>query len=400
LHEEVLLYMQQSGESFKKSLLDTYAPYTFAIFGITTLLIVRGALFYHEWGDFSHFLQPWVERYRTMTFWEGLGTRVGNYNPPYMYILNIIARIGVSELILIKLVSVFFDFLIAFFVMKIVSLKTESVNMRLLAFILTLAIPTMILNSSMWAQCDSIYSAFAVGSLYFGLTKRSKLAYVFMGLAFSFKMQAVFMMPMLLVFIFMKRISIKDCYLFFAVYIATLLPAVIAGMSFGAVISTYFNQAGTYSELNMNIANIWRLAGNVPYENFLVVGLCIAALAVLGLIYFTYVNRERLVSNVNFIRLAYLFVIIMPFLLPKMHDRYYFLADVMSVLVFLFDKKRWFVPLISIFCSYLAYAWFLMSRLEIIDQKLAALALLAVILVVLRDYVMSLYSGKYSDTID
>ena len=392
--------MQQSGESFKKSLLDTYAPYTFAIFGITTLLIVRGALFYHEWGDFSHFLQPWVERYRTMTFWEGLGTRVGNYNPPYMYILNIIARIGVSELILIKLVSVFFDFLIAFFVMKIVSLKTESVNMRLLAFILTLAIPTMILNSSMWAQCDSIYSAFAVGSLYFGLTKRSKLAYVFMGLAFSFKMQAVFMMPMLLVFIFMKRISIKDCYLFFAVYIATLLPAVIAGMSFGAVISTYFNQAGTYSELNMNIANIWRLAGNVPYENFLVVGLCIAALAVLGLIYFTYVNRERLVSNVNFIRLAYLFVIIMPFLLPKMHDRYYFLADVMSVLVFLFDKKRWFVPLISIFCSYLAYAWFLMSRLEIIDQKLAALALLAVILVVLRDYVMSLYSGKYSDTID
>jgi len=257
-----------------------------------------------------------------------------------------------------------------------------------------LSIPTVILNSSMWGQCDSIYAAFAVGSIYFGLAGRSKLAYAFMGLAFSFKMQAVFLMPMFPVLIFMRKISFRDCYMFFAVYLATLLPAVFAGMPLGVVFSTYFTQAGTYSELNMNIANIWRLVGDVPYEHFLVVGLCVAGLAVLGLMYFTWVNRKRLVDTVDFVRLAYLFAVLLPFLLPKMHDRYYFLADVLSVAVFLFDKRRWYVPVISIFCSYLAYAWFLMSRFEIIDYKLGALALLVVIIIVLRDYVMSLQTAR------
>jgi len=390
--------MQEDRKSYKNDRFSQYISFLFTFICIAILLVIRGALFYQEWGDFSYFLLPWIERYREMTFLEGLGTSVGNYNPPYMYILNIIARFDFSELISVKIVSVLFDFLVAFFVMKIVSLRTENMNIRLLAFVLALAIPTVIINSSMWAQCDAIYSTFAIGSLYFGLAKRSKLAYIFMGLAFSFKMQAMFLFPMLIVFIFMKRIKFRDCYLFFAVYLATLLPAVIAGMPVDAVLSTYINQAGTYSELSMNIANVWQFAGNVPYENFLVIGLCIAGLAVLGLLYFTWVNRARLVDYVDFVRLAYLFAVIMPFLLPKMHDRYYFLADVLSVLVFMFDKRRWYVPVVSIFCSYLGYAWFMMGRFEIIDFKIGALALLVIIFVVLRDYVQSLYASDSLST--
>jgi len=369
----------------------------FAVICAALLLIARFALFYQDWGDLSYFIMPWIETYRSMTFFEGLGTVVGNYNPPYMYIFNFIAQISssdLSDLYLVKIVSVFFDFLIAYFVMKIVSLKTDSINLRLLAFILALAIPTVILNSSMWGQCDSIYAAFAIGSLYFGLKGRSKLTYVFAALAFSFKMQAVFMMPMLLVFLLMKKIRFTDCYLFFVVYFATLLPAVIVGMPIGDVLSTYFNQAGTYDWLYRNIANVWQFTKNVPYDNFVIIGICIAALAVLGLLYFTWVNRERLVSNTDYIRLAYLFVVILPFLLPKMHDRYYFLADVLSVLVFLFDKKRWYIPVICIFCSFIAYAWFLMGAFEVIDFKIATAAMFIVIMIVLRDYVMSLRSEK------
>ena len=369
----------------------------FAVICAALLLIARFALFYQDWGDLSYFIMPWIETYRSMTFFEGLGTVVGNYNPPYMYIFNFIAQISssdLSDLYLVKIVSVFFDFLIAYFVMKIVSLKTDSINLRLLAFILALAIPTVILNSSMWGQCDSIYAAFAIGSLYFGLKGRSKLTYVFAALAFSFKMQAVFMMPMLLVFLLMKKIRFTDCYLFFVVYFATLLPAVIVGMPIGDVLSTYFNQAGTYDWLYRNIANVWQFTKNVPYDNFVIIGICIAALAVLGLLYFTWVNRERLVSNTDYVRLAYLFVVILPFLLPKMHDRYYFLADVLSVLVFLFDKKRWYIPVISIFCSFIAYAWFLMGAFEVIDFKIATAAMFIVIMIVLRDYVMSLRSEK------
>jgi len=386
--------MQGSGDSRNSYFSNKFYAVIFAVVCSSILLIVRVAMFYQDWGDYSYFYGPWVETYRGMSFFEGLGTKVGNYNPPHMYIFNIISRIPLPDLYVIKTVSVFFDFLIAFFVMKIVSLRTESINHRVLAFILALSIPTVILNSSMWGQCDSIYAAFSVGALYFGLKGRSKLAYVFIALAFSFKMQSVFIMPVFLVFMFMKKIRFRDCYLFVAVYIATLLPAVIAGMPADVVLSTYFTQAGTYDWLYINIANVWQFTNNLPYDNFLAVGLGAAGLAVLGLLYFTWVHRERLSANIDYVRLAYLFAVLLPFLLPKMHDRYYFLADVMSLLVFLFDKRRWYVPLISIFCSFLAYAWFLMGAYEIFDFRFGTVAIFIVITIVLRDYVLSLRSDK------
>jgi len=382
--------MQISENKNNPNLSDKIAALGFALIGVVSLLIIRGALFYNDWGDYIYFLKPWITAYRHMTFLEGLGTVVGNYNPPYMYILNIIARTDIPELFLIKCVSVVFDFLLAFFVMKIVSLKTESINMRILAFLLTFAIPTVVLNSSMWGQCDSIYSAFAIGSFYFGMRNKSKSAYAFMALAVSFKVQAVFLMPVLAIFVIMKKVRFRDCHVFFAVYLATLLPAILAGMPIDVALLTYVRQANYFSSLNMNIVNVWRFVDHVEYENFRAAGLYIAGLAVLGLMYFTYVNRDRLVKNADYVRLAYLSAIIMPFLLPKMHDRYYFLADVLSLVVFLFDKRRWYVPVVTIFCSYLGYAYFLMSGTTLLDYRLAAIALLFIILVVLRDYVISL----------
>jgi len=375
---------------------DEYYPIILLVIGISALLIVRGSLFYYDWGDYSWFILPWINEFRSMTFIEGLGTKVGNYNPPYMYILNIIAQTNYSELYLVKSVSMIFDFLLAFFAMKIVSLKTESLNMRVMVFLLVLAIPTVVLNSSMWGQCDSIYSAFAVGSLYFGLKGRSKSAYAFIALAISFKAQAVFLLPMIPVFIFTKKIKYQDCFMLFVVYLATLLPAILAGMPVTTVLLTYVDQANYFSQLNMNLPNIWRLVDHVDYSSFRTAGLYMTGLAVFGLLYFTFINRARLVNNVDFVRLAYLFAIIMPFLLPKMHDRYYFLADVLSVLVFMFDKRRWYVPVVTVLCSYIAYAYFLMRGIYLIDYRILAISLFVVIIIVLRDYVMSLYCSEES----
>ena len=385
--------MQIQNDAKKPGPVIDYIAVIFTITCVIALLIVRGALFYYESGDYLLFLRVWIAEYRSMTFLEGLGTKISMYNPPYMYILNIIARLDFSGLYLIKLVSVFFDILISYFVMKIVALRTNRLNMHILAFLLAFAIPTVILNSSMWGQCDSIYAAFAVGSVYFGLRGKSKTAYAFMAIAVSFKLQAVFLMPMLAVFVFTNRIRLRDCYMFFAVYIATLLPAILTGMSLRDAFFVYFIQANYYSSLNMNIINIWRFIEHVEYNNFRIAGLYMAGVAVLGLLYFTYIHRARLVERADFIRLAYLFAIIIPFLLPKMHDRYYFMADVLSVVVFLYDKRRWYVPVVTILCSYTAYAWFLMSGITIINYRIAALALLCVIIIILKDYVTSLRSG-------
>jgi Gpi18-like mannosyltransferase len=246
----------------------------------------------------------------------------------------------------------------------------------------------------MWGQCDSIYAAFAIGAVYFGLTKQSKSAYAFMALALSFKLQAVFLLPILPMFVIANKIKLKDCYMFFAVYLATLLPAILAGMPLNDALFGYVTQANYYNRLNLNIINIWLFVGNVDYDSFRTAGIYMTGVAVLGLMYFTYINRARLVNTVDFVRLAYLFAIIMPFMLPKMHDRYYFMADILAVTLFFYDKRRWYVPAVTVLCSFLAYTYFLMFGHETIDFRYAAIALFVVIMIVLRDYIISLRCDK------
>jgi len=389
--------MQGSKDPKRANEVNELVALSFALTAVAALLIVRGALFYFQSWDYLNFLSGWISDYRSMSFSEALGTNVGNYNPPYMYILNMISSIGGSDLYLIKSVSVVFDILLAYFVMKIVSLKTERLNMLILAVVLAFAIPTVVLNSAMWAQCDSIYSAFSLGAVYFALRGRSKMSYVFIALALSFKLQAAFILPIFIIFIIKKKIKLSDCYMFFAVYLAMLLPALIAGAHIRDLLLVYFNQSVTYNYLTLNAINIWQFVEHVPFAenvrfaNFKIAGLFISGLAVLSLLYFTYVNREKLVKTVDYIRLTFLFAVILPFLLPQMHDRFFYMADVLSLTVFLYDKRRWFVPIVTVFCSYTVYASYLMGWTVFTDYRwFAALALMFVIFIVLRDLVISL----------
>jgi Gpi18-like mannosyltransferase len=382
--------MQNANGKTEKNPADNFAAFLFALIATSALLVVRGALFYFESWDYTDFLSSWLTQFRGMTFWEGMRMPVGNYNPPYMYILNIISRIPLVDLYLIKIISVIFDLMLAYFVMKLVSLRTESSNLRVLAFLLAFAIPTVILNSSMWAQCDSIYTAFALGSLYYALSGKSKKTFVFFALALSFKLQAAFILPVFAVFVLKKKINLRDCYVFFLVYFAMMLPAVIAGRPITEILMVYFNQSVTYRFLNLNAMNIWQFVEYVEFSHFRLVGLYICGLAVLSLLYFTYVNSERLVKTVDYIRLAFLFAVIMPFLLPQMHDRFFYMADVLALTVFLFDKRRWFIPVITVLCSFIAYAWYLMGWIVVFEYRLAVIALMTAIFIVLRDYVLSL----------
>jgi Gpi18-like mannosyltransferase len=374
-----------------EQLADNIVKLVFFLIMAAGLTAVRGSLLYYRSADYISYLSQWVEAYRGMSIREGLGTNVGNYNMPYMYILLGISRIDFTPLYYIKFVSAIFDILLAYFVMKLAELKTDNMNFRLAAFIGTLAIPTVILNSSMWAQCDSIYAALTVGALYYALKGKSKSAFIFMGLAFSFKLHAVFVLPMFFFFILKGKLRLKDAWLLPAVIIASLLPAVAAGMPVSEAFSAYFNQFGYFSRLNMNAISIWRLTGWVNEAHFITAGLFVAGTALTALIYFIYVNRERITHTADYINMAYLFAVILPFTLPKMHDRYLFLADVLSLLVFAFNKKRWFVPLVTIGASYISYVFYLMGGVTLIDYVYVSLALGIVLIVVLKDLAAKLY---------
>ncbi len=108
-----------------------------------------------------------------------------NYNVTYLYILAGLSYLPVTPLIGIKIVSALFDFLLGYFVYRIVALRYPGKWWPVLAGEITLFLPTVVVNASMWGQADAMYAAFAVGGVYFVLRKRPWLACAFIGVAFA-----------------------------------------------------------------------------------------------------------------------------------------------------------------------------------------------------------------------
>lgn len=366
--------------------------FLFISLSVAALLYIRIALLYFPSRDYNIYLSQWLLAMRPLSVKEALVTEIGDYNLPYLYFLIILSRFKLNDLIFIKFFSCVFDVLTAYFVMKVVALKTDKKHWQLLSFAFTLAVPTVILNSSFWGQCDSVYAAFCVASLYYAMKERGFLSIAMFSLAFVFKLQSIFIVPALLVCLIIKKIKPIHLSLFPIIFVAASLPAIIAGRNLASIVGIYANQASEYSDLVLNAPSVFQLVGNVSFDNFKVFGIFFAGVAVFMLVYICYVYRES-INQKDMVSLFFLSSLIFPYLLPSMHDRYFFLADVLSVLLFFYDRKKWYVPLITVFASYVSYSYYAMSY-KLVDQKLTAIALLVIILIVTKDFVAKISNKK------
>jgi Gpi18-like mannosyltransferase len=359
--------------------------FAFILTTLAPLVLVRGTLLYFKSTDYNNFLVHWVSKMRDLSIAEAMVAKIGDYNMPYLYVLMLISRFEVSDLYLIKLVSISFDIVLAYYAMKIVSIKFESINIQIAAFIATLCIPTVILNGAFWAQCDVIYTALALAALYYGFTDKSIKSFVFFGLAFAVKLQTVFIAPMLIVFLFLRKVRIRDIWVLIATFFATLVPAIIAGRSFMSTISIYSEQTNSYPNMVLNTPNIYALLGNVRFENFNFAAIMLAGIATISLLYFLYVNRNKITTATDYVSIAFAFVLLIPMLLPRMHERYFFMADVLAVVLAFFNKKRWYFAPIIIIGSYMTYVRFLLGREYLIPIEYASIIMVFITFIAVKD---------------
>ena len=167
---------------------------------LTAAFVLRGACLNYVTDDYTYFLSVWVDFFRTHGGLAALRAPVGNYNVPYLTVLALISGSSLPDLHLIKLLSILFDVLLAWSVMQLVGLFRRSAAWKLAAFFLVLFWPTVVLNGALWGQCDSVYAALAVLSVYLVLSGHPLLGVVSIGASFAFKLQAVFVMPVFLLF--------------------------------------------------------------------------------------------------------------------------------------------------------------------------------------------------------
>ena len=320
-------------------------------------LVLRFAMIPNKSGDYKNFLVPWYEFIQQNSGWYALQHNFSDYAPPYLYWMVIAATLlsSLPKIFSIKLFALAIDFVASFLSYKIVKLsKNTSVDPKL-GFWLVLFAPTVMINSSLWGQCDVIYTTGLLGFIYCLCTKRFKLGYFLYGISFSFKLQTIFLSPLLVISTFQKKFKPSSLLLIPLAYLICMIPAWLLGRPLDDLIMIYFRQANQYKRLTANAPNLYQWISNDFFSMVLPIGIICTAVIVLILIGLTYRSRNKLTPE-NWVTLALLFSLVIPFFLPKMHDRYFFPADILSIIFAIYHPQFYPLPIIMQISSLISYA--------------------------------------------
>ena len=362
----LLIFLATCAVMYHEGFFDSSGRIVAAIFFITVAFAIRIIVLPVITSDYTLFLEKWVDFYRQNGGFLAIADKIGNYNLPYLYFLALFSYIPVDDLYLIKLLSISFDILLAWGVSRIVLLYTNNNNRQLVAFAITLFWPTVFLNGAYWGQCDSIFAALAVIAFYMAMVNRPRLSLLFAAFSLAFKVQAVFFLPIYAVFLITRHVRLRDLAVFPLTYLATLLPAIALGHSIRDAIFLYLRQVdGAGASLNFNSTSAYAF---IPYgytaqwlDYAAYIGIALAIALVYTILLWT-IARLKSVSDYTMLGFAALLTLGIPFLLPHMHDRYFFLADIFTLILVLVSPEYICVASLCVFGSLLGYYAYIMQE--------------------------------------
>ena len=127
--------------------------------------------------------------------------------------------------------------------------------------------------------------------------------------------------------------------------------------------SIYTKQIGEYNQLTLNAPSIYQLLNQAVASRWIFsnVGIIFAVGATIFLTA-VFLRQEKTINNTLFIDLAFLLCLMIPYLLPHMHERYFYLADTLSVAYFACHSRRVYAPVLMVFCSLNSYLAFLQEK--------------------------------------
>src|SRR5690606_1395905 len=148
-------------------------------------------------------------------------------------------------LFVIKYVTFIGELFAAFIIYKIVLLAKNDKKWALMSASMVAIAPSIIINGSSAGQCDIFYVTCLLAFVYSLLKHRPYASFLFYGLAVSFKLQAIFLSPMLLLWMLTKEIDYKRILIVPLVYLVTLIPCWLESRNFIELLTIYKNQYDT-----------------------------------------------------------------------------------------------------------------------------------------------------------
>lgn len=321
-------------------------------------------------GDFVYSLGPWYDKMAANGGLLGLRHPIENcdYTVAYQTYIAIATALPLPSLFAYKMLSCFFDVVLALACARLVTLLMDDERrVAVLTYGLVFMLPTVVTNSAAWAQCDSIWTAFCVLSLCAYFEGRYGHTFAFLGLAFAFKLQAVFIVPFYLFEYFRsQRFSARNLLYTAVFFLLPAVPALLLGRPLSSVFAPFAMQTGEYLYMVLNYPNFWmtigmdstnEMASIFSYESLRVysIGLTIALLGLVMLPLW----RRRSDSKVAAFASCCLFVFIEVMFLPSMHERYGYLLEILLVVMAFVDWHYLPIAFVAVWSSLIVYSDFL-----------------------------------------
>ncbi len=365
------------------------APFLFGVLLLAASSFVRLISYPTITSDYTYFTAKWFDALQSHAGLTAFLYPFSDYAPMYLYLLKILTFFPVYSLWSVKTLSIIFDVGVAYLVYRLLKDTTNYSRERLfLAFAIIMSLPTVVLNSSLWGQSDAVYTMGIVASLYFIIRDNPRWAAIAFGLGISFKLQAIFFLPILLGYFWRNRAQWKELVWIPLVYFVSAIPAWIGGASVHKTLLIYANQSSEYTSLNVSspslFAFIEKLSLSAQAQGIAFwIGLLLASLFALVSMYSVWRAPHR--ADI-LVFLSVWCVLLIPLFLPRMHERYFYLADILSVVYALYVPKRALVAVLVVGASFLAYMPFLSGQVAFfapvhVDLRIpSAMLVLAVLL--------------------
>jgi len=317
--------------------------------------------------DYTTFLSQWWDFIVAHGHLRALADAgFSNYNTPYLFLMALASYVPVPAIVAIKCISFAFDLALAGVASRLAhALAPGRPELGVAVFGVVCFLPTVVMNSAIWGQCDAIYATFCLLSILALVRGKPWLSAAWFGVAFAFKLQALFLLPVLAGVMIVNRLRVRALALAPVTFLACLVPALVAGRSLMSQLAIYPGQIEDPSGMQGVGAQVLTHNAPTPYawlprptpSWWLYVGLGVTALVVLSFgIWLLW--RRSMLSPSQVVLVAATALLLVPVLLPDMHDRYYYVAEVLSVVACLADR-RYLVPAIGIqvasISTYLAF---------------------------------------------
>ena len=361
----------------------------------------RFGMRYFASGDMADFLRPWADQIRANGGFAALKEQVGNYGILYQTLIALITCLPIPPEYGYKFLSIFFDYALGIVSALIIRDLSGDRLKSFLTYSFLIMLPMVVLNSAAWAQCDSIFTFFCV--LCFWLLIRGKYtpAFIAYGAAFAFKLQAVFLLPFLILFYLRERkFSIFNFLMIPAVMMVSGLAGFLAGRSLLAPLQIYFDQAGQYEYISINYPSFWNLLVTDSTETFYheLSPYCIAfALTVLLAELLVAIKGGGKPSKESYLFAAMVMSYTCVLLLPGMHDRYGYVYIIFGLILAVLKPGSLILFSLMVMMDMQSYGFFLFGTLHVPSNVLGLMNTGCLISYMLLWGREELYSGRDKD---